>query len=290
MGSFKEHLDFLKKVAAKFRIDLVEMLHKAESGHLGGSLSALEIMVALYFGELSSGDAMKYDPAKPGWEGQDYFVLSKGHASPAWYVILANVGFFAEEELQYFRQMNSLLQPYPSRKIPGVVLPGGAPGYGFSAAVGLAITLKMEKQPNRVYVLIGDGELQQGQVWEAVLMAAQYKLDNLTLLVDWNGLQTDGPVRAVIDVEPIAEKFEAFGWKTVPVSDGHDFEALLLALERVLETQRRPSVIIARTVKGRGVPFAENRSSYHAEVLSAQELAEALPKLKSDLATLTSQK
>lgn len=289
MESFKEHLGFLKQVAAKFRIDLVEMLHRAESGHLGGSLSALEMMVALYFGELPRGEIMKYDPAKPGWEGQDYFVLSKGHASPTWYVILANVGFFDMEELRYFRQMNSLLQPYPSKKIPGIVLPGGAPGYGFSAAVGLAMALKMEKQPNRVYVLVGDGELQEGQVWESALMAAQHRLDNLTLLVDWNGLQTDGPLRGVVGVEPIVEKFEAFGWKTIPVSDGHDFEDLLIGLERALETQRRPSVIVAKTIKGRGVPFAENRASYHAEVLSAEELDEALPKLKSDLAILTSQ-
>lgn len=290
MESFQEHLKFLQKVSAKLRIDLVEMLHKAESGHLGGSLSALDMMVALYFAKLPRGDVMKYDPEKPGWEGQDYFVLSKGHASPAWYVILANVGFFDTEELQHFRQVNSLLQPYASKKIPGVALPAGAPGYGLAAAVGLAMALKMEKLPNRVYCMVGDGELQEGHIWESALLAAHYKLDNLLLFVDWNELQLDGPVRSVLGIEPVAEKFESFGWKAIRANDGHSFEDLLISLEKALETQRRPSVIIARTIKGKSVVFAEHKASYHAEVLSHEEIAEALPKLKKDLIDLIGEK
>lgn len=288
MESFRDHILFLNKVALKLRIDLLEILHKAESGHLGGSLSALDLMVALYFGQIATGPVMKYDVSKPGWEGQDYFVLSKGHASPAWYVLLASLGFFDENELKYFRQVNSLLQAFPSKKIPGVAISAGGPGYGLAAAVGLAISLKADKQPNRVFVLVGDGELQEGQVWEAAMAAAHYKLDNLTLLVDYNGLQMDGQVRGVMSIDPITDKFQGFGWKTVPVNNGHDYEELLSGLDRALETQRRPTVVIARTIKGKGVLFAENKVFYHAEVLSSQEMAEALPKLKAQLVSLIS--
>ncbi len=291
MQSFQEYLLFLKKTALSLRIELLETLHEAQSGHMGGSLSALDMLIALYYGQLpAAGPIMKYDPEKPGGEEQDYFVLSKAHAAPAWYTILADAGFFPKEELKHFRQLNSMLQAYPSKKIPGIVLCAGSPGHGFSAAVGLAMALKMDRSPNRVFCMVGDGELQEGQVWESAMVASQYKLDNLVLMVDYNDLQMDGAVRSIVGVEPIADKFQAFGWKTIPVRDGHDFEELLFAYERALESQRRPCVIIAKTVKGKGIAFTENKAYYHAEVLSEQEMAEAIPKLKAELADLNKPK
>ncbi len=283
MESFKDHLLYLQKVAAGLRINVLKMLHKAGSGHLGGSLSCLDLLVALYYGKLPVGPVMQYDQAKPGWEGQDYFILSKGHAAPALYAVLAERGFFDQSELFYFRQANSMLQAYPHKKIPGVCVNSGRPGVGLTAAVGLAMALKQEKAPNRVFCLVGDGELQDGRIWESLLVASQYKLDNLVLLVDWNGLQSDGTTRAIVNVEPVGDKLQYFGWKTVSVTDGHNFDEILSALERGMEATRKPTAIIARTIKGKGVLFAENKAYYHAEVLSEQEMAEALPKLEAEL-------
>lgn len=283
MESFADHINFLKKTAIYLRMDLLHTLHNAQSGHLGGSLSVMDLLVALYYGQVSSGPALHYDPAKPQWEEQDYFVLSKGHASAAWYTVLADTGFFEKEELADFRRINSLLQAYPYQKIPGVALTTGSSGFGLAAAVGLAMVLKMDRQTNRVVCLVGDGELQSGDIWESALVASQYKLDNLTLIVDWNGLQMDGAVRSVVDVDPISDKFEAFGWKTVRVADGHNFDEILLGLDKAYEVQRKPAVVLARTVKGKGVAFAENKPYYHAEVLSEEEMAEAIPSLKYQL-------
>jgi len=287
MESFKDYLLFLREIAAVLRIDLLKALHVAQSGHLGGSLSALDIIIALYYGQIPGvGPIMNYDPEKPGWDGQDYFILSKAHAAPAWYVVLADVGFFAKDELRHIRQLNSILQAYPVRKIPGVSLCAGTPGHGLAAALGIGMALKMDRQRNRVFCLVGDGELQDGVIWEAALVAAQYKLDNIIMVVDQNDLQMDGTVRSVVQVEPIADKFQSFGWKTIPVRDGHDFEELIFAFEKALENQRRPSVIVARTVKGKGVEFVENKSYYHAEVLSDQEMAAAIPKLELEIAEI----
>lgn len=283
MESFADHLAFLKKKSVELRIDILEMLYKAQSGYLGGSLSALDIIITIYYGLLSTRPVLYYDVQKPDWEDQDYFIFGKGHASPAWYSVLADVGFFDKSELASFRQIQSLLQAYPYKKIPGIALGAGSPGYGLAASVGLALALKMDKKSNHIYCLIGDGELQHGQIWEAAMAASHYKLDNITLFIDWNKLQMDGFIRAVMGIEPIVEKFQAFGWKTFPVHDGHDFEELLFALEKAVEVQRRPSVIIAHTVKSKGVPFAENKASYHAEILSTEEMAEALPILQASL-------
>jgi transketolase len=281
--SFQEYLVFLKKKAAKLRIDTLQMLTSAGSGHSGGSLSIIEILTALYYGQLESGGIMKYDTEKPGWEGQDYFVLSKGHAAPALYAVLADLGFFPSDEMQHLRKVNAMLQAYPSKKIPGIAMDTGTSAHGLAGSVGLAMSLKADKQPNHVYCLIGDGELQDGLIWESAMVAAHNRLDNLTLIVDLNDLQMDGLIRGIVGVDPIADKFQTFGWKTIPVLDGHDFEELLFAFERALENQRRPSVIVAKTVKGKGVVFAEGKSFYHSEVLSEQELAEAVPKLKQEL-------
>lgn len=289
MESFVEHLEFLKRKAAGLRIDLVKMLHHAGSGHLGGSLSVMEILVALYYGRLQERRVLFYDASKPGSQEQDYFVLSKGHACAALYTVLADCGFYPKDELMHYRQVGSMLQAYPVKKIPGIALSTGTPAYGAGGAVGLALALKMDKSPNRVVCLAGDGELQEGQLWESVMLAAQYKLDNLTLIVDWNGLQMDGAVRSVVGIEPIADKFESFGWKIVMVADGHSFEDLLIGMEKAYETQRRPTALIARTVKGKGVAFAENKPFYHAEVLSDEELDEALPALEYELKSLLNQ-
>jgi transketolase len=283
MESFVEHLRFLEKKALRLRIELLKMLHHAKSGHLGGSLSVIEMLTAVYFGNLMGVPVLRYDPQKPGSEEQDYFILSKGHASPAWYTVLADAGFFSKEELRGFRQVNSMLQAYPVNKIPGVTISTGSPAYGLSAAVGLAMSLKADRQKNKVFCLVGDGELQDGQFWEAAMLAGHYKLDNLIVMVDFNGLQMDGAVRSVVGIEPMNDKFEAFGWKIVPVLNGHNFEDLLIGLERGIATQRRPVALVCRTVKGKGVAFTENKASYHAEVLSDQEMSEALPRLESQL-------
>lgn len=283
MESLQEHISFLEQKAAKLRINIAEMLNHAGTGHLGGSLSALDILISLYFGKLGEKPIMAYNSEKPGWDGQDYCLLSKTHAAPAWYSVLAEAGFFPPEELRFFRQINSLLQASPTKKIPGISLGTTMPGYGLSAALGLALILEKEKSPNRVFVMVGDGELQHGEIWEAVLAAAHNKLDNLTLIIDWNDLQMDGPVRSITNMDPLADKFESFGWKTIPVHNGHDFEDLLFAFDRAFEVQRKPSVILAHTVKGKGIPFAENKASYHAEVLSNEEIADIMPKLQADL-------
>lgn len=276
----------LYKKGIEIRIDLVEMLSRAQAGYLGGSLSSVDILTTLYFGKTSQGPIMGYDPSTPGHSGQDYFILGKGHASAAWYVTLAHAAFFDRADLQFFTQIGSDLGMYANKKIPGVTLPATAPGYGLSAAVGLAMALKSEKAQNRVYCLIGDGDLQRGVLWEAAEAAAHYKLDNLTLIVDTNGLQADGLTRGILGIDSISDKFDSFGFKTIPVYDGHNNEALIVAFERAIETLRKPSVIIAKTVKGKGVEFTEGKAFYHHEILSPQELAEALPRLKSHLQTM----
>ena len=286
MESFRDHLKFLKKKALEARINVLKMINKAQFGNTGSSLSSVDILVALYYGEFHDRPVMRLDPKKPGWEGQDYFILSKGHACPALYAILADLGFFDTSELQHVFQLNSMLQGHPVKKIPGVVLNSGSLGHGFSGAMGLALALKADRQPNHVFCLLGDGELQEGSVWEAAMAAAHYKLDNLVAIIDDNELQIEGPTRAVMNVDPIVDKFSAFGWKTVPVRDGHNFEELLSGLERAIEVQRRPAVVVAHTTKGKGVAFAENKSFYHGVPLSDQEMAVALPALEAELTSL----
>lgn len=283
MITFSEHLEFLQKKAIQLRIELLNMLHRAQVGHVGGSLSVMDILVTLYYGQLPNRPVLFQNPEQPGSEEQDIVILSKAHAAPAWYTILADRGFFGKEELQHFQQLNSLLQATPNRKIPGVFISTGISGYGLGASIGAALALKMDHQSYRVICIIGDGELQNGEIWESVLLASYYKLDNLTLIVDRNGLQADGFIRGIVGIEPIIEKFEAFGWKNVPLIDGHNFENLLLSVEKAYEIERRPAVIIAPTTKGKGVPFAENKPFYHANVLSDEEMAEALPYLENML-------
>lgn len=273
----------LHNKATELRIKCLEAIHKAKSGHTGGSLSVMDILVALYYAELPSGPIMKYDPKKPGWEDQDYLALSKGHAAPALYTILADLGFFDESELDYLRQVNAMLQGHPVHKIPGITVTTGSLGQGFAAAHGLALSLKLDRKPNRVFAILGDGELQEGIVWETAMSAAHYRTDNLTVLVDNNELQIDGFTRSVMNVEPIVEKFESFGWHVLKVRNGHDFEELLEAIDKALITKRRPTCIVCNTIKGKGVTFAEKKAGYHGVPLSDQEMNEAIPALKRTL-------
>jgi transketolase len=270
----KEKLEELTKAARRVRRHIIEMTAEARSGHPGGSLSCADILVALYFQE------MKVDPQNPNWPDRDRFVLSKGHAAPALYAVLAERGYFPKEELKTLRKINSILQGHPDmKKTPGVDMTTGSLGQGLSAANGMALAGKLDGKSYRVYVLLGDGELEEGQVWEAAMAAAHYKLDNLTAFVDHNGLQIDGPIVQVMSPEIIQEKFRAFGWHVIDV-DGHDFEDIFRAIEEAKSTKGRPTVIVARTVKGKGVPFMENQVDWHGKAPSREQAEEALKALE----------
>jgi len=273
----------LHNKATELRIKCLQSIHKAKSGHTGGSLSVMDILVALYYGELADGPIMKYNPQNPGWDDQDYLVLSKGHAAPALYAILADLGFFDESELDYLRQVNAMLQGHPLYKIPGISVTTGSLGQGFASAHGMALTLKLDGKPNRVFAVLGDGELQEGIVWETAMSAAHYHSDNLTVLIDNNELQIDGFTRSIMNVEPIVEKFESFGWHVIKVRNGHDYEELIDAIDKAVITTRRPTCIVCNTVKGKGVTFAEKKAGYHGVPLSDQEMNEAIPALKRTL-------
>jgi transketolase len=265
-----ELVTHLEEKARQLRVAIVKTLHTSQSGHTGGSLSAIDMVTALYFHK------MRHNPADPSWEGRDRFVLCKGHAAPAQYVALAESGYFPREDLMMLRRLGSHLQGHPDSKgTPGVEVCTGSLGQGLSMAVGMALGLRLDQRENRVYALLGDGELQEGQVWEAAMAAAHYKVDNLCAMVDANGLQIDGDVTKVMNVNPIAEKFRAFGWQTLEI-DGHDMAAILAALDQAETLKGGPTVIVARTVKGKGVSFFENKAAYHGVTPSDEELPRAL--------------
>ena len=265
-----ELVTHLEEKARQLRVAIVKTLHKSQSGHTGGSLSAIDMVTALYFHK------MRHNPADPAWDGRDRFVLCKGHAAPAQYVALAEAGYFPKEDLMTLRRLGSHLQGHPDSKVtPGVEVCTGSLGQGLSMAVGMALGLRLDQRENRVYALLGDGELQEGQVWEAAMAAAHYKTDNLCAMVDANGLQIDGEVAKVMNVGPIADKFRAFGWQTLEI-DGHDMGAILAALDKAETLKGAPTVIVARTVKGKGVSFFENKASYHGVPPSDEELPRAL--------------
>lgn len=256
--------------ARELRVAIVRTLHKSQSGHTGGSLSAIDMVTALYFSK------MRHDPANPDWAERDRFVLSKGHAAPAQYVALAYAGYFPREDLMMLRRLGSHLQGHPdSKSTPGVEVCTGSLGQGLSMANGMALGLKLDGRESRVYALLGDGELQEGQVWEAAMAAAHYKIDNLCALVDANALQIDGEVAKVMNVAPIAAKFKAFGWHAMEI-DGHDMAAILAALGHAETIKGQPTVIVANTVKGKGVSFFENKAAYHGVPPSDEELPKAL--------------
>lgn len=250
------------------------MLLEAGSGHPGGSLSATEVLIALYFHK------MRHDPKKPKWPDRDRFILSKGHAAPLLYAVLAEAGYFPIEELTTFRKLNSRLQGHPDwNKLPGIEMTSGSLGIGLSVAVGMALAGKIDGKNYRVYVLLGDGEVQEGQVWEAAMAATHFRLDNLVAIVDRNGLQQDGLTEEIMSIEPMASKWRAFGWNIYEV-DGYNFEEILKAFDAADEVKNRPTVIIAYTTKGRGIPFMEWSAKYHGNVPDKEILKRILKELR----------
>lgn len=263
----------LNEITNVIRKDIVSMICKSKSGHPGGSLSAVEILTALYF------DQMNIDPTNPKMEDRDRFVLSKGHAAPALYATLSERGYFDKEELNHLRQIGSMLQGHPDmKKIPGVEMSTGSLGQGFSVACGMAMAAKLDNAPWNVYALLGDGEVQEGIIWEAAMSAAHYKLDNMIAFLDYNGLQIDGDVESVMNINPIEDKFKTFGWNVITI-DGHDFDQIFAALDMAKDTVDKPTMIIAKTIKGKGVSFMENQASWHGSAPSEEQLQQALSEL-----------
>ena len=270
----------LQITACKVRMGVIESTHSAKAGHPGGSLSAADVFTYLYFKELN------IDPKNPKWDGRDRFVLSKGHTAPGLYSALANRSFFPVEDLKTLRHIDSYLQGHPNMNtVPGVDMSTGSLGQGISAAVGMAIAAKYQNKTNRVYTLLGDGEIQEGQVWEACMAASHYKLDNLCIVVDNNGLQIDGAVKDVMSPYPIVGKLEAFGFKVEAV-DGHDFDALEKAFANARETKGAPYAIVMTTVKGKGVSYMENQAGWHGKAPNDAEYEQAMNELKAQLAEL----
>lgn len=269
-------VDQLEDIARQVRRDTLVMLNKAGSGHTGGSLSSVEILTALFFSK------MKHRPHDSSWDQRDRFVLSKGHAAPAFYAVLARCGYFPLEDLVSLRKLGSHLQGHPDCKFtPGVEVPTGSLGQGLSMANGIALAVRLDGKTSRVYVLLGDGEVQEGQIWEAAMSAAHYKLDNLCAILDHNHLQIDGTVEEVMNIEPLSDKWKAFGWAVININ-GHDYTQILTALDKTEKTKGQPSIIIAETIKGKGVSFFENKVEYHGVAPTDEELERALKELEFD--------
>ena len=263
----------LETKCRQIRRDIINMTADAASGHPGGSLSVVEILACLYYNK------MRVDPKNPHWEDRDRFVLSKGHSAPALYAVLADKGYFPREELKNFRQLHSILQGHPdAKKCPGIDASTGSLGQGISIAVGMAIGAKLSGKDIKVYTVCGDGELQEGLVWEASMAAANYKLDNLTVFVDNNGLQIDGPNDKVMALGDLAAKFAAFGYKVIEVADGNDIAQVMAALDA--DSEGKPKLILCHTVKGKGVSFMENQVGWHGKAPNAEERARALADLE----------
>ena len=264
----------LDAIARRLRLDSIKMIAAANSGHPGGSLSAADIVTALYF-----GGVLKHDPKRPDWPDRDRFILSKGHGVPVLYAALAERGYFPTSELKTLRQVDSRLQGHPVQGLtPGIEASTGSLGQGLSIGIGHAIAGRLDGKHYRTYVLLGDGECQEGQVWEAVMTAGNYELDTLIAIVDSNRYQLDGPVEEINSIQPLADKFRAFKWHTLEV-DGHDIGAVLDALHQARAHEGRPTCIIAHTVKGKGVTFMENNNEFHGKAPNADQLAVALGQL-----------
>lgn len=256
----------------KIRRHILKMIYHAGSGHPGGSLSCVEIITVLYF------SVMKHDPRQPEMEDRDRFILSKGHAAPALYAVLAQCGYFPVRELDGLRKTGRLLQGHPHLGIPGIEVSTGSLGQGLSVACGIALNAKIEKIPYRTYVLLGDGECDEGQIWESAMLASHYKLDNLVAIVDRNGLQIDGLTEKIMRLEPLTKKWAAFGWNVIEVN-GHDTTEIAEAFSSAHRSRGRPTVIIAHTFKGKGISFMEWIGSFHGKSLTKEELDRALAEL-----------
>jgi transketolase len=263
----------LETVAARMRCDLIRMIHTARMGHPGGSLSAVDLLAALYF------RVMRIDPARPGWPERDRFILSKGHACPAWYAALIRRGYLGRECIGTLRCIDSLLQGHPDMiKTPGVDMTAGSLGHGFSAGIGMALAARVRRLDYRVWVIIGDGEMQEGSIWEAAMAAPNLHLDNLTVILDFNRIQNDDFVDNIMPLEPVAAKWQSFGWHVVEI-DGHDMAQVVQALEHSRVADHQPVIIIAHTVKGKGVSFMEDNPFWHGNAPDAAQTAQALQEI-----------
>lgn len=270
----QEEIKMLEEKAKEVRRGIVETVYSANSGHPGGSLSIADILTVLYFKELNINENY------PNWEDRDRLVLSKGHCSPALYSCLANRGFFKKEELKTFRTINSNLQGHPDmKKIPGVDMTSGSLGQGLSVANGMAISGKLDNKNYRVYCILGDGEIEEGQIWEAAMASSKYKLDNLCVIVDNNNLQIDGTIEEVMSSYPIDKKFESFGFQIIKI-DGHDIEEIINAFEVAKNVKEKPTCIIAKTIKGKGISYMENQVGWHGKAPNKEQYDKAMQELK----------
>lgn len=264
----------LKEISGRLRSTVIEMIHKAASGHPGGSLSAIDIITALYFAR-----RMKHDPKRPDWAERDRFVLSKGHGVPALYAVMAEAGYFPKEELMTLRELGSRMQGHPvNTALPGIEACTGSLGQGLSVAQGMALASKMDGGKFHVFCIIGDGETQEGQIWEAAMSAPKFGLDGLTVFLDYNKGQIDGPVKDVMDLEPLADKWRAFNWNVLTI-DGHDFGQILGAIDQAKATKGKPTMILANTVKGKGVSFMEHQIGWHGVAPNKEQTEKALEEL-----------
>jgi len=264
----------LEAIAKRMRRTAIEMIFAAKSGHPGGSLSAAEIVVTLFF------DAMRHDPTNPKWPDRDRFILSKGHCCPILYAVMAECGYCPKDTLNTLRKLGSIYQGHPDRRfIPALEASTGSLGEGLSLAIGMGLAARLDKRPFRTYAMFGDGEIQEGQIWEAAMAGAFHKMDNVVAIVDYNGIQLDGFVKDIMDVAPLADKWRAFGWHTIEI-DGHSLPAIEQAFTEAEATKGKPTCIVAHTVKGKGVSFMENNPKFHGTAPNADEMKRALQELQ----------
>lgn len=280
MQDMESQVKELEQKAKKIRRLIIQMISEAGSGHPGGSLSSADLITCLFFGRFSTGEALlRYNPKDPLWPDRDRFHISKGHCCPLWYAVLADSGYFSVETLKTLRKFGSLLQGHPDRRTPGVEVASGSLGQGLSVGMGMSLAAKIDKKDYRVYVLLGDGENQEGNIWEAAMAASHYRCDNLCAMLDCNGFQIDGKTEEVMNLEPLPGKWQAFGWHTIEI-DGHNIQQILSAYEEARGVKNKPSIIIAHTIKGKGVSFMENVVDFHGRAPTKEETEKALKELE----------
>ncbi len=273
MADNRAEVKELEGKAKQVRRLIIQMLAKAGSGHPGGSLSAADLITALFF------SVLRHNPADPSWPDRDRFHMSKGHCCPLWYAVLAESGYFPKDTLLTLRQLGSILQGHPDRRTPGVDVASGSLGQGLSVALGMSLAAKLDKKDYRVYCLMGDGEIQEGNIWEAAMASSHYKCDNLCGMLDYNGFQIDGKICEIMELEPIVDKWKAFGWHTIEIN-GHDMGQILNAFTEARATKAKPTIIIAHTIKGKGVSFMENVVDFHGRAPTKEEAEKALKELE----------
>jgi transketolase len=267
------NLPELQEISKRIRRDIIQMIGAAKSGHPGGSLSAVEILVTLYW------DVMRHNPAQPEWPDRDRFILSKGHAAPVLYSVMAECGYTPKDQLQTLRKLGSIYQGHPDKRfIPALEASTGSLGEGLSLALGMGLAARADGRPTRIFCVLGDGESQEGQVWEAAMFGSYHKVDNVVAIVDYNGIQLDGFVKDILDVAPLADKWRGFGWHTLEV-DGHDIGALQAAFAEAASVKGKPTAVVAHTVKGKGVSFMENNPKFHGVAPTKEEMEKALEEL-----------